>query len=141
MIRRPPRSTRTDTLFPYTTLFRSRRDPVQPQRARRSHLLQHRHHRRRDQVHLTPQGGRLRPPFFFGRHAMLQFRPFDAMPDIAAGIALDNPAMVASLRRDADTLSHYDIPAHLANAITAAATASHPRTWAATNSSTTTAHP
>src|SRR3546814_4935767 len=29
MIRRPPRSTRTDTLFPYTTLFRSRgRNPV-----------------------------------------------------------------------------------------------------------------
>src|SRR3546814_13707112 len=29
MIRRPPRSTRTDTLFPYTTLFRSflRQDP------------------------------------------------------------------------------------------------------------------
>src|SRR3546814_14297991 len=27
MIRRPPRSTRTDTLFPYTTLFRSVRDP------------------------------------------------------------------------------------------------------------------
>src|SRR3546814_3687692 len=31
MIRRPPRSTRTDTLFPYTTLFRSskRRDGKQ----------------------------------------------------------------------------------------------------------------
>src|SRR3546814_8036796 len=28
MIRRPPRSTRTDTLFPYTTLFRSRRGAV-----------------------------------------------------------------------------------------------------------------
>src|SRR6056297_4237978 len=28
MIRRPPRSTRTDTLFPYTTLFRSRRGSV-----------------------------------------------------------------------------------------------------------------
>src|SRR3546814_15278481 len=28
MIRRPPRSTRTDTLFPYTTLFRSRRGRV-----------------------------------------------------------------------------------------------------------------
>src|SRR3546814_8431655 len=27
MIRRPPRSTRTDTLFPYTTLFRSVRQP------------------------------------------------------------------------------------------------------------------
>src|SRR3546814_14995637 len=28
MIRRPPRSTRTDTLFPYTTLFRSMIDEV-----------------------------------------------------------------------------------------------------------------
>src|SRR3546814_7305704 len=28
MIRRPPRSTRTDTLFPYTTLFRSKPDLV-----------------------------------------------------------------------------------------------------------------
>src|SRR3546814_20320387 len=28
MIRRPPRSTRTDTLFPYTTLFRSALEPV-----------------------------------------------------------------------------------------------------------------
>src|SRR3546814_16941130 len=30
MIRRPPRSTRTDTLFPYTTLFRSLGQPVAP---------------------------------------------------------------------------------------------------------------
>src|SRR3546814_3642146 len=29
MIRRPPRSTRTDTLFPYTTLFRSFRNWLQ----------------------------------------------------------------------------------------------------------------
>src|SRR3546814_11583118 len=42
MIRRPPRSTRTDTLFPYTTLFRSLGDrgdvgemAVLAQRARR----------------------------------------------------------------------------------------------------------
>src|SRR3546814_17823261 len=28
MIRRPPRSTRTDTLFPYTTLFRSGGDTI-----------------------------------------------------------------------------------------------------------------
>src|SRR3546814_20883335 len=38
MIRRPPRSTRTDTLFPYTTLFRSerlpRRQALQPCRHR-----------------------------------------------------------------------------------------------------------
>src|SRR3546814_2889455 len=31
MIRRPPRSTRTDTLFPYTTLFRS--EAVNPEKA------------------------------------------------------------------------------------------------------------
>src|SRR3546814_19477208 len=30
MIRRPPRSTRTDTLFPYTTLFRSSSHAVAP---------------------------------------------------------------------------------------------------------------
>src|SRR3546814_4376826 len=30
MIRRPPRSTRTDTLFPYTTLFRFARDQREP---------------------------------------------------------------------------------------------------------------
>src|SRR3546814_3722099 len=30
MIRRPPRSTRTDTLFPYTTLFRSVRGRLWP---------------------------------------------------------------------------------------------------------------
>src|SRR3546814_8095307 len=40
MIRRPPRSTRTDTLFPYTTLFRShqktgRASPLRAQAARR----------------------------------------------------------------------------------------------------------
>src|SRR3546814_12195599 len=41
MIRRPPRSTRTDTLFPYTTLFRAaertrrrRRRPAPPGRGR-----------------------------------------------------------------------------------------------------------
>src|SRR3546814_4277365 len=43
MIRRPPRSTRTDTLFPYTTLFRSRiRQPgfaVRLDRGREQRLL------------------------------------------------------------------------------------------------------
>src|SRR3546814_4161357 len=32
MIRRPPRSTRTDTLFPYTTLFRSDAEEAHAQR-------------------------------------------------------------------------------------------------------------
>src|SRR3546814_15497697 len=35
MIRRPPRSTRTDTLFPYTTLFRS---PASKRRFRRMQI-------------------------------------------------------------------------------------------------------
>src|SRR3546814_1099993 len=37
MIRRPPRSTRTDTLFPYTTLFRS----LDPDRRRPVRALRH----------------------------------------------------------------------------------------------------
>src|SRR3546814_18217306 len=39
MIRRPPRSTRTDTLFPYTTLFRSD-GPLFAERARGAEHLQ-----------------------------------------------------------------------------------------------------
>src|SRR3546814_3559587 len=46
MIRRPPRSTRTDTLFPYTTLFRSRRI---------DHLAIRRRHRLADQVRVEGQ--------------------------------------------------------------------------------------
>src|SRR3546814_3665012 len=37
MTRRPPRSTRTDTLVPYTTLFRSWKNPSGVAAARRSH--------------------------------------------------------------------------------------------------------
>src|SRR3546814_11913376 len=43
MIRRPPRSTRTDTLFPYTTLFRSQ---LVDQVARVARRIVHRGHRR-----------------------------------------------------------------------------------------------
>src|SRR3546814_21019042 len=38
MIRRPPRSTRTDTLFPYTTLFRSPR-PHRPRGGEQRHII------------------------------------------------------------------------------------------------------
>src|SRR3546814_1053947 len=41
MIRRPPRSTRTDTLFPYTTLFRSPRSGARG--ADRQHLYERVH--------------------------------------------------------------------------------------------------
>src|SRR3546814_18057422 len=39
MIRRPPKSTRTDTLFPYTTLFRSLLEALIPLRTKRRHPL------------------------------------------------------------------------------------------------------
>src|SRR3546814_5964228 len=53
MIRRPPRSTRTDTLFPYTTLFRSPvvaagRRHVQVQRAHARLAGDHAQHVRRN---------------------------------------------------------------------------------------------
>src|SRR3546814_9912837 len=38
MIRRPPRSTRTDTLFPYTTLFRSLMEGATPEQIDRVHV-------------------------------------------------------------------------------------------------------
>src|SRR3546814_2108253 len=60
MIRRPPRSTRTDTLFPYTTLFRS----SQPVRRPR---LDHRHADRR--VHHGDDPQRPQPD---GRLAILR---------------------------------------------------------------------
>src|SRR3546814_4726963 len=53
MIRRPPRSTRTDTLFPYTTLFRSCRH--------RRHHLRICHDRRRADGAGTTVGGHRRP--------------------------------------------------------------------------------
>src|SRR3546814_16742990 len=46
MLRRPPRSTRTDTLFPYTTLFRSRRPVAPPAVPQRSYVAL-----------VTPEGG------------------------------------------------------------------------------------
>src|SRR3546814_9519798 len=49
MIRRPPRSTRTDTLFPYTTLFRSRLAGWTIAVARRGRVVHLTHHGLADQ--------------------------------------------------------------------------------------------
>src|SRR3546814_13162214 len=46
MIRRPPRSTRTDTLFPYTTLFRSLCSLVLPTSPHQDQKRDHDRHRR-----------------------------------------------------------------------------------------------
>src|SRR3546814_6852939 len=49
MIRRPPRSTRTDTLFPYTTLFRS-----EDAAAREGTVLEKRHDRQHKEGESDP---------------------------------------------------------------------------------------
>src|SRR3546814_13465023 len=57
MIRRPPRSTRTDTLFPYTTLFRSTArmaGDARPRALDLAEVLEHASHE-----HLSAGGGRL----------------------------------------------------------------------------------
>src|SRR3546814_9959098 len=63
MIRRPPRSTRTDTLFPYTTLFRSD---------------QQRRTNSRSCCHRLPLPHKPWPPACDGNHSWLHrsFRPF-----------------------------------------------------------------
>src|SRR3546814_2359632 len=59
MIRRPPRSTRTDTLFPYTTLCRSRLPHPVGSHSRRPHD-RHQRHAHRGHGHRGGPGGRLR---------------------------------------------------------------------------------
>src|SRR3546814_3449293 len=87
MIRRPPRSTRTDTLFPYTTLFRSlleitaftSRIPLPtPSPGAEPRLAQ----RTRDASHLR-HTFRLRPSRPGVRHGSQQRRPHGIKP--AAG--------------------------------------------------------
>src|SRR3546814_18738616 len=50
MLRRPPRSTRTDTLFPYTTLFRSNQHALGPVEHRQCVLPSHGTERMGDDV-------------------------------------------------------------------------------------------
>src|SRR3546814_2024532 len=62
MIRRPPRSTRTDTLFPYTTLFRSRRLWPRFLSEREQRVPRHQHHHQRkarEALDRRDPGGRL----------------------------------------------------------------------------------
>src|SRR3546814_14232602 len=70
MLRLPPRSTRTDTLFPYTTLFRSGRAQLLgvPDRGRMAGLLERRDHRSarqavQDTLYRARRGGGVAGPF------------------------------------------------------------------------------
>src|SRR3546814_14889045 len=66
MIRRPPRSTRTDTLFPYTTLFRSGQPLLEPGRDRGAVGQQLAKGGGRDQVAQAVAGGAVAQAPAFG---------------------------------------------------------------------------
>src|SRR3546814_2360848 len=69
MIRRPPRSTRTDTLFPYTTLFRSiRLGPFQqpeprPPAAHTARQIQKQKQKQKPPIPAASPSGNLLQPF------------------------------------------------------------------------------
>src|SRR3546814_3452606 len=95
MIRRPPRSTRTDTLFPYTTLFRSADRRARALDGRPDHRLSARKPRTHDRF-LGSVRGRPRPPP--GRRA-------EAVMDIADA-ALGSGRRRHAARTDADPGRH-----------------------------------
>src|SRR3546814_7884460 len=61
MIRHPPRSTRTDTLFPYTTLFRSRHQAKGRREQRAHHHGEDEAHQQRRRQRHHPQHGHREP--------------------------------------------------------------------------------
>src|SRR3546814_2635156 len=101
MIRRPPRSTRTDTLFPYTTLFRSRQVPD-----------------RAVEVELGPLG----LPQLSGTHEHVGREPERVEGDRVAGIALDRSHELAGAlgigdRREMLGLGHGERTAQVAGRV------------------------
>src|SRR3546814_16660192 len=92
MIRRPPRSTRTDTLFPYTTLFRSL--GVQAFKKIK------RHHRRLAEISgeqvLVAEGDKIRHPRF--SRIRLGFRD-----PLGVDVYPDGPNAMSARCRDRDT--------------------------------------
>src|SRR3546814_19532435 len=103
MIRRPPRSTRTDTLFPYTTLFRSpdRRDALWPDHLRRAagpaRRCRHGRDLRRD------SGGRARRAGSFARAygagGMTDITDTERKPPFIANPALRSGHVVLAIAR------------------------------------------
>src|SRR3546814_9459181 len=97
MIRRPPGSTRTDTLFPYTTLFRSHhpparrlgRDPRRPDRDRR-------HLRHEFPPHARTQ---LAPRLPDGAHADGRYLRLPLLALQAHRLAISSGRLLATFRR------------------------------------------
>src|SRR3546814_11380345 len=95
MIRRPPRSTRTDTLFPYTTLFRSRERDL----ARRGGAVPRRRARRL--IVWSPDGGGSSPAVRSGVKAWRRIWP---------PVWSDRPC--SRTRRDHEDPSAFSQPLH-----------------------------
>src|SRR3546814_4551532 len=94
MIRRPPRSTRTDTLFPYTTLFRSQRgaDPrAGGARVDRQCLLDV-PARRCDAGPAGHGGGAVDPERYFGGHRRRYPAARGAISEARAAMVAGGPA-------------------------------------------------
>src|SRR3546814_17069326 len=111
MIRRPPRSTRTDTLFPYTTLFRSERLARQRRAARAADMTdntdQHEIEREPAQIYLISPlevGGdfpaRLARALDAAPVAALQFRVKDMEENEAARLADPPQVRHTDVRRE-----------------------------------------
>src|SRR3546814_14775900 len=73
----------------------------------------------------------MRPPSILQiwRPSMFTLASFDEIAGIGHSIEITNPAMVARIRRVADTLNRYEIAARLADAITDAADAAPTRAF------------
>src|SRR3546814_17024903 len=86
MIRRPPRSTRTDTLFPYTTLFRSLRLKAASQVAQHLHF-----DRLEERLNVRPGLGNSSVTESVDPEADLRERPFGVFGQMAA-VVVDRDA-------------------------------------------------
>src|SRR3546814_17632713 len=92
MIRRPPRSTRTDTLFPYTTLFRSEQESGGREIViGKSHInLEFRENNDWFDIHARVQFGEYEIPFLdLKNHILNRIREFE-LPDGKIAIIPDS---------------------------------------------------
>src|SRR3546814_16726977 len=89
MIRRPPRSTRTDTLFPYTTLFRSsyRHDVM-------GYMRQDKYGVWNASASFTPQGSPVRATLFVRNLTNTAYAAGSAVNDNGYGVAHAPPREV-----------------------------------------------
>src|SRR3546814_8518016 len=99
MIRRPPRSTRTDTLFPYTTLFRSAGGRADGDRGRDHDRRRGRFHLRfRATFHASARAGRLLSRRRPGQRAAQDDRPLDVRPPQRREVAMRSEEHTSELQ-------------------------------------------